>query len=59
MKTKHVAELSGNEQRQLKRGRCPLCGGDAYDGTLDRALGHGDVCYECNVVFTGALTIDD
>ncbi len=59
MRQKYVAVLGSSEQRMLKRGRCPWCGGSVYDGTLDESVGHGDICYDCKVVFTGPLTIED
>ena len=55
----YVANLGSRAQRTLKRGKCPFCLREVYDGTLDKNVGHGDVCPECNIVFVGPLTIAD
>jgi hypothetical protein len=59
MTEQQVANLSSIDQLKLKRGKCPWCGRTIYDGTLDQSIGYGDICYDCNIIFFGALTISD
>lgn len=58
MHEKHfVSDLAPEEQRTLKRGRCPWDGSPTVDATLYGR--EGDQCSECSDEFVGALTIED
>lgn len=53
-----VNELPETDQANIKRGKCPWCLGRLQDGSL-LAEHDGDICFDCQSQFIGALTIPD